>query len=710
MSRAAPLIPAIAMLLFVASRSPATAAPKVPSVQNGISGVVTSAKGPEAGVWVIAQTKDLGVGFVKTVVTDDEGRYVLPDLPKASYKVWVRGFGLIDSKPVDASRGQKIDLSAVVAPDAKSAAQYYPAYYWYSLVRPPAANKFPGTGPDGNGIAKSMKTQGQWTANMQECIQCHQMGSQITRAPALSTPEFWKSRVKQARPIGDPSMVFSAKGYTWLMGLVWNHFGDDAAAEMFSDWTTRVEGGELPHEAPPRPTGVERNVVLSQWDWGPEGSYYHDSVASDRRNPSVNANGPIYGILSNRGKLGILDPVKNTFREVDLPGADKEYVHTIMMDQKGRVWLPNLGPVLKTGAPWEKRPDFCTKGELSKYAMYYPSKGPGSYFIYVYDPATEHVDKIPSCLSGAHIWFGNDEDNTLYFTGDVVGWMDTKVWDETHNPAKAQGWCPMVVNTKSKGRSPVDPNANNWKMLGEPSDEPKDTLITESAYGLGVNPVDGSVWFALKAYPGAITRLERGTNPPLTCKTEYYQAPIMPNGEYAAGAPHDLGFDSKGIAYVTFTTGHIGLFDRSKCKKPSGSTEDLGQSCPEGWTIIQLTGPRFDGAPPELVASDYVYATFVDYFNTAGLGKERPIFAISNSDSLLALDPATQKWTRLHVPYPMGFYSRWLDGRIDDPKAGWKGRGLWTTYSTVPVWHQEGVTSAQPQAVHFQLRGSPLDY
>src|ERR1700690_4340165 len=65
-------------------------------VADDIGGVVTSAKGPEAGVWVIAVTSDTPTRLIKEVVTDDQGRYVLPQLPKAKYKVWVRGYGLVD--------------------------------------------------------------------------------------------------------------------------------------------------------------------------------------------------------------------------------------------------------------------------------------------------------------------------------------------------------------------------------------------------------------------------------------------------------------------------------------------------------------------------------------------------------------------------------------------------------------------------------------
>src|SRR6202030_70151 len=99
---------------------------------SDIGGVVASSKGPEAGVWVIAETTDLPTKFVKIVVTDDQGRYMLPELPKATYQVWVRGYGLVDSEAVQATPGNTINLTAVIAPTAKDAAKYYPAVYWLS--------------------------------------------------------------------------------------------------------------------------------------------------------------------------------------------------------------------------------------------------------------------------------------------------------------------------------------------------------------------------------------------------------------------------------------------------------------------------------------------------------------------------------------------------------------------------------------------------
>src|SRR5262245_30690202 len=143
---------------------------------DDIGGVVTGPKGAEAGVWVIAETRDLPTHLIKSVVTDDQGRYVIPDLPKASYDLWVRGYGLIDSAKVKSAPGKQLNLTAVAAPDKKAAANYYPAQYWFSLLQVPPKSDFPGTGPGGNGISPMMRSQGEWIRNIVNtdgCTGCH---------------------------------------------------------------------------------------------------------------------------------------------------------------------------------------------------------------------------------------------------------------------------------------------------------------------------------------------------------------------------------------------------------------------------------------------------------------------------------------------------------------------------------------------------------
>ena len=171
---------AAAVALFAALPSAEEAA-EMP--EGYIGGLVESSAGAEAGVWVIAETEELETKFAKVVVTDDEGRFVLPEMPDATYDVWVRGYGLVDSEKVRLSpSSDDVHLTAVIAPDEQSAAQYYPGNYWYALIEPPAPDQFPGTGPDGNGISPNLQSQAAWLDIMKQgCQLCHQLGNTATR-------------------------------------------------------------------------------------------------------------------------------------------------------------------------------------------------------------------------------------------------------------------------------------------------------------------------------------------------------------------------------------------------------------------------------------------------------------------------------------------------------------------------------------------------
>src|SRR6266496_897016 len=198
------LILGIAITLLLAGRAPAQqpAGESVRIDQHAIGGVVTGAQGPEAGVWVIAETNSLPTKMVKIVVTDERGRYVIPELPAASYDVWVRGYGLVDSPKVQAAPGKTLDLKTTAAPDAKAAAQYYPALYWYALLQVPPAGDFPG-----KGMPEAMKSQGQWLdiVKTDGCFTCHALGNAATRAipPQLgkfeSTAEAWEARIQSGQ-------------------------------------------------------------------------------------------------------------------------------------------------------------------------------------------------------------------------------------------------------------------------------------------------------------------------------------------------------------------------------------------------------------------------------------------------------------------------------------------------------------------------------
>ena len=285
---------------------------------DDLGGVVNGPRGPEAGVWVIAETTDLPTKFARIVVTDDRGRYVVPDLPKATYNVWVRGYGLVDSPKVQAAPGKILNLTAVAAPNARAAAEYYPASYWYSLAKVPDKSEFPGTGPKGNGISDRMKSQADWL-NQMRCGACHQIGTKATREIPKSLGTFhssvaaWERRVKSGQM--GPGMAAMLAG-----------FGPRGMA-MYADWTDRIAEGEVP-EAPPRPQGVERNVVVTLWDWSNDRGFVHDTISTDKRNPTLNANGPVYSISRfSAPDVNILDPVRHTATGVD--GADSRHGHGV---------------------------------------------------------------------------------------------------------------------------------------------------------------------------------------------------------------------------------------------------------------------------------------------------------------------------------------------------------------------------------------------
>ena len=182
------LLAAVATGSLVGLSAMQTAAPAIDS--DDIGGVVRSASGPEAGVWVIAETKELKTGFSKSVVTDDQGRYVIPDLPAgATYQVWVRGYGLVDSAKTASTPGKIVNITATKAPDAKAAAQAYPANYWFSMLKMPQKSEFPIT--EAGASAGANPQTWHRTLNTDSCISCHQIGTKATRefAPGVTVTD-----------------------------------------------------------------------------------------------------------------------------------------------------------------------------------------------------------------------------------------------------------------------------------------------------------------------------------------------------------------------------------------------------------------------------------------------------------------------------------------------------------------------------------------
>jgi hypothetical protein len=699
-------------LYFISSLTPSQAqqpANEVAIDNDDIGGVVSGPKGPEAGVWVIAETRDLPVRYIKTVVTDDRGRFVVPDLPSASYSVWARGYGLVDSAKTTAKPGQRLTITATPAPNDAAAAHYYPAIYWYSMLKIPDADQF---GGKNSGVSARL-SQTQWITAMKNtgCIGCHQLGQQSTRTipAALGTfasgAEAWRRRVQ------------SGQSGQQMLGQL-TGLGEMSFAN-YGDWTDRIAKGELPFAKPPRPQGVERNIVVTLRDWMNDKQYLHDLIASDRRYPTVNAYGPLVGSPEySSDMLPILDPVKNVATTFKAPVKDPNMPlnlgpghaaaldalqpspywgteriwetrvnnHNSMFGRDGRVWLA-------ASVRGAENPAFCKAGSDHPSAKAFPMERAVRH-IAVFDVKTKKYTYVDTCFSTHHLQFGYDANETLWTSGGgpVVGWVNTKMFDQTGDAAKSQGWTALVLDTNGNGKRDayVEPD--------QPPDPTKDTRINSAFYAVMPNPADGSIWGATLGVPGAVVRLSPGSNPPETALAEVYRVPMPGFG--ARGAD----IDSKGVVWVSLGSGHMGSFDRRKCKGPLNGPKATGDHCPEGWSFHQYPGPGFRGIGENSAESSYY--SWVDQHNTFGLGNDVPMSTGNLNDGIIAY--ANGRMVVLRVPYPMGFYSKGFDGRIDDPKAGWKGRGLWAANGDRTPWLIEGGKGNKPLAAHFQLRPDPL--
>jgi hypothetical protein len=680
---------------------------------DDIGGVVTGPAGPEAGVWVIAETTATQTPFLRIVVTDDRGRYVVPDLPKVAFRVWVRGYGLTDSAKVAASPGQQVNVKVTNAATPRAAAEIYPAGYWYSLMQIPAKTDFPGTGPTGNGLSPNLTSQAQFLRNVKSggCTACHQLGTKGTREMPKELGTFsssvaaWDRRLQSGQAGGQ--MIASV-----------NSWGRERVLGMFADWTDRIAKGEVP-PAPPRPRGLERNIVITEWDWADPKAYLHDEVSTDRRNPTLNANGLIYGALElSADYLPVLDPVEHSIRQVKLTVRDpktpptppampqpspyfadepiwtsRNNVHNPMFDGRGRVWITSA---VRPSA----NPEFCRTGSTHPSAKLFPLNL-ASRHLAVYDPKTQQLTHISTCFGTHHLMFAEDANNTLWTSGggQVVGWLNTKMFDETKDEERSQGWTALILDTNGNGRRDeyVEPN--------DPVDPAKDKRFGGGFYSVAPAP-DGSVWGTVLGFPGAIVRLSPGANPPETALAEVYEPPFEdPAAKLSGFSPRGGDVDRHGVMWVALASGHLASFDRKKCKGPLNGPKATGKHCPEGWTLYPEPLPQFKGVT-DSGSVEASYYTWVDQFDTLGLGPNVPINTGNAAEGLLVLKDG--QWVVLRVPYPTGYYTKWLDGRIDDPKGGWKGRGLWSTISTRAPFHMETGKGTTSKVIKFQLRPDPL--
>jgi hypothetical protein len=361
------------------------------------------------------------------------------------------------------------------------------------MLKIPDTSSFPGTGAEGNGIPPAMQSQAHWldVAKTNGCFTCHQLGNKATRTIPPELGEFktsadaWQRRIQSGQAMIQMTTNIGRLG---TQGL-----------KSFGEWTDRIARGELPAAQPSRPQEVERNVVLTLWDWAGPKDYMHDEVSTDKRNPRINANGLIYGATEESTDLfPVLDPVNHKATQVRMLVRDpntpsskqnamlpspywggepiwdsQTSMHNPMFDEKGRVWFTS-----RVRPP--ANPAFCRQGSDHPSAKLTPIESSNRH-LSMYDPGTGKITLISTCFPTHHLVFAEDANNTLWTSAGgpqsgVIGWLNRKMFDETGDEVKSQGWTALVLDTNGNGKR-----------------DDADTPIKAAFYGIAVNPGDGTI-------------------------------------------------------------------------------------------------------------------------------------------------------------------------------------------------------------------------
>ena len=431
------------------------------------------------------------------------------------------------------------------------------------------------------------------------------------------------------------------------------------------------------------------------WDWADPKVYLHDEIASDKRNPTVNANGPIYGALEESADyLPVVDPTRNTREPGQADGSRSEDAELRRTRRR-----PQPSPYWGDEAIWNSQTT---------------------------------VAQLRDGQAGPRVGRGAHPQNAD--AGVVPGGLGSSVGRSCSRSTRAAGRCSCTIRRRSRSR-PIDTcfstgprelrrqrravvvvRAGRRRGLVRHEDLGQDARREEGA-GLDArssstptatasatrtpSPIsrsirprtsgstcrstasrrrrDGSVWGSVQGMPGALVRLVPGLESArdgalrdtTKCRGTTRRRPRQ------GFAPRGMDVDSKGVVWTVLSSGQLASFDRRKCKGPLNGPTATGQHCPEGWTLYPLPGPELQGRRRYRRAPTRRYYNFVDRFDMLGVGKDVPLATGNLSEGLLAL--VDGKFLTLRVPYPMGFFAKGMDGRIDNPNGGWKGKGIYTT-------------------------------
>ena len=602
--------------------------------------------------------------------------------------------------------GKIVNFTATAAPTPKAAAEIYPAIYWYSMLKTPAKHEFP---------VGNVKSQAEWlnVIKTNGCFGCHALGNKATRTippmfADMKPEDAWARR------------ILSGQAMTSMATAI-GRIDTQRALKLFADWTDRDRRRRTARREAARGRRAASATSSSRSGTSPiPSTTCTTSPSTDKRKPTLNANGLIYGAVENSTDLiPVLDPVKHTASSFKMPVRDPKThdrrrtircrrrpigatrliwdsqttTHNPMYDEKGRVWCTS-----RVGPP--PNPDFCKKGSSHPSAKVFPLDT-STRHLSMLDPKTGKITLIRTCYPTHHLVFAEDANNTLWLSAGgpgcgVLGWLDTQ--DVRGDRRRGQG-AGLDADRPRHQRQRQARRLRRAEPAG--SIRPRTSAWSARSTASASIRKDGTIWGSVLTFPGYVDPRRSGR---------------QSVGDRARGnlRAADAGLRPARLRHRPRTaspgcrssSGHMGKFDRSKCKVLQRARDRDRPALPGGLDALSVPRPAACGHRAEPAARRRATTPGSISSTRSGSARNVPWATGNANESLMAL--VDGQWLNFVVPYPLGFYAKWMDGRIDDPNAGWKGRGVWATYGTRTPFHLETGKGTRPKVVKFQLRPDPL--
>ena len=723
MTRLGTLTAALACAALVAAAAPERSRWRRRTTTASSAAPSPSTDGPEAGVWVIAETDELEDGVPqdrrhrrRTGSTCCRSCRTRPSRSGSAATGWST------PEPVAARPDQELDLTAVVAASPQEAAQVYPLHLLAVAHQPARRARVPGHRSRGQRHQPADGQPGRVDQQPEGLQRCHQVGNKRTREiPDLddfdSARSAWADRVQRGQ-----------RGS--LMNSFVTRFGPDAGLDMLVDWTDRIAAGE----APPRPAPAAGHRAQRRADdveLGRHVAFVHDEIATDKRNPRVNRP-TARSTASDIGNdfLLVTDTLAHSSKMIKIPLRENDPPVPSMFQTEGfkpwrdfgaeAVWNDPANPHnpmidAGRGAVWlttrVRHPEQPRLGAVRGRTT--PTPSTSRSIAPAVTPATTIRRRTTSSSSAPatarnHLQFAEDANDTLYFSGRRPG----------HRLARHEG---LRRDRRRAARPGLVPDRHrHQRRRGDHEAVERAGPRAGSREEAAVRPGTGHARACrrlrhhrqppgrrgldrLGRLPGpyAAPRARRKTRPrPASvsctrCRSRRATGPAASTSTATA---------CSGPRWPAAATSP--RFDRGECTVFGGPEARDGRQCDAGWSFYKAPGPNFRDTD---IGTDFHYYNWVDQFNTLGLGENIPIANGSSSDSLLALDPETGEWTILRVPYPQGFPQPWAR-RPHRRSRTPAGRAAASTPPTAPT--RRGTWKGGPvepgNLVKFQIRPDPL--